>query len=74
MGDVDDEVAHLLEFLDNVYVEHACLLCVVILLDVDGVLLTQAVAVLVDVVLGILGVGDVLEEQSRRASATPPRR
>ena len=63
LGDVDDEVTHLLKLLHYVDVEHSCLVVLAFLLDVDYVLLTQAVAVLVDVIFSVLGVGYVLEEE-----------
>lgn len=62
LGNIDDEITYLLKFSDNVHIEHADLIIVVrILLDVDDMLLAESVAAFIDIVLGILGIGNVLQ-------------
>ena len=62
LRNIDHKVAHLLQLGNDIHVEHAHLIVVVrVLLDIDDMLLAKSISAFIDIILGILSIGDVLQ-------------
>ena len=61
LGDVDDEVAHALQAVQYVYVVDACLVVLRVVFDVLYLGIAEVVTHVVDTVLGIVGIGYLLQ-------------